>query len=685
MAEIKISQLPAASLPLVGDEVFPVVQSGSTVKAPVGAVSAKTASIATLRNTQVTDYSVIYVEGYATAGDGGGGYFYSVTGAAPGTYVENYGTVIVPAYSDGSSAWLRVVDGVVSCHQFGVFPANTANVNNPRFAAAVAYVGTAKTSLYIPAGTYALSQAISTTGDLHMYGDGNSSVLDFSGTLSGGYSCLSVSGSLTQIQEINTVSAYSQTVTFVSNPSLSAEDIFCIYNPTDYSYSGFRSYYRAGEWCEVKSVSSATVTLTNPLFAGYTGADVDIYKMSGPSVILRDFRIIGTQASGIIKLSLCNKPYIENISVHAENDNCVYLDRCYKAVIIGGDFINLATYAGGDDYGIIVGNCQHTSISNGSFYSRRQPIDLGGDSGPGCVAVRDTRVTNCVIKNSKTASVPAFDHHGTTSGCIVSNCSIYGGVGFEGGDISYENCTITAQGVGWCVYTGEVLGGTFTLSNCYLYSATDPNALSGGRGFVDVGGAGAAISANTTSDVTIRVLNCTIDAVASTATTFFMTVGNYGSTHKINAQVEGLTARNVSAMQGVVYMKYSSGTAASDFIIVDNVGGFPSGTYLCDSNNSSYLNSPMRMMRQTGTTSITTSTSAANVIASGQDFKYPYPRTPSAQVTTTGGAAGNYPAVAALYSLSSTQIRNMIYSATYANWSAAEARTLYWTASISDV
>lgn len=47
------------------------------------------------------------VEGHTDPGDGGGGYFVYISGAAPGTYVDDDGTIIVPTGGDGSAAWLR--------------------------------------------------------------------------------------------------------------------------------------------------------------------------------------------------------------------------------------------------------------------------------------------------------------------------------------------------------------------------------------------------------------------------------------------------------------------------------------------------------------------------------------------------------------------------------------------------
>jgi len=61
----------------------------------------------------------IYLENHTSAGDGGGGHFRWVSGASPGTYTDNNGTVIVPTGGDGSAAWLRDYTGAVNVKWFG--------------------------------------------------------------------------------------------------------------------------------------------------------------------------------------------------------------------------------------------------------------------------------------------------------------------------------------------------------------------------------------------------------------------------------------------------------------------------------------------------------------------------------------------------------------------------------------
>ncbi len=64
-------------------------------------------NVAALRQLTPDPTRKIRTAGVNTPGDGGGGDWYAVTGAAAGTYTDNTGTVIVPTEGDGSTAWVR--------------------------------------------------------------------------------------------------------------------------------------------------------------------------------------------------------------------------------------------------------------------------------------------------------------------------------------------------------------------------------------------------------------------------------------------------------------------------------------------------------------------------------------------------------------------------------------------------
>lgn len=77
-------------------------------------------NVATLRNITPTLSRRIQTRGYYTDGDRGAGQYFAKVGAAPGTYVDDGGAVIVPNGGDGSSAWFLSIQGPVWAPCFGV-------------------------------------------------------------------------------------------------------------------------------------------------------------------------------------------------------------------------------------------------------------------------------------------------------------------------------------------------------------------------------------------------------------------------------------------------------------------------------------------------------------------------------------------------------------------------------------
>jgi hypothetical protein len=85
-----------------------------------GTSSSGVATINALRSTAVVNSVGLTTLGYYAAGDGGGNFFYGVTGASPGTYVDNGGSIIIPTGGNGSAAWLQV-GRTYNVNQFGAF------------------------------------------------------------------------------------------------------------------------------------------------------------------------------------------------------------------------------------------------------------------------------------------------------------------------------------------------------------------------------------------------------------------------------------------------------------------------------------------------------------------------------------------------------------------------------------
>jgi hypothetical protein len=136
---------------------------------------------------------MIEVSGYYVAGDGGGGPVrYLSTGEAPGTYVDNGGSVIIPTGGDGSAAWLWNWSGEINVRWFGAKGDGATN-DSDAFQAATTFATTAKSrKVYASHGTYVLG--VPTSGsqfcvylgnlsNIEFFGDGEASVLKLAGSV----------------------------------------------------------------------------------------------------------------------------------------------------------------------------------------------------------------------------------------------------------------------------------------------------------------------------------------------------------------------------------------------------------------------------------------------------------------------------------------------------------------------
>lgn len=107
------------------------------------------------------------VSGRLTANDGGGGIFVYDSSSAAST---NLGTIFKPSASNGR--WLRQYSGALDIRWFGATDDGTAN----DFGAIQNAINTGvlgpDNSIYVPAGSYAISSALTNVNELVVWGDG---------------------------------------------------------------------------------------------------------------------------------------------------------------------------------------------------------------------------------------------------------------------------------------------------------------------------------------------------------------------------------------------------------------------------------------------------------------------------------------------------------------------------------
>ena len=596
----------------------------------------------------------------------------ATTGASSGTGAAAVARTLATRFAD-----------VVNVKDFGAVGDGVTD-DTAAIQAAVTFVAIIGKQIFFPAGTYKILSVISTTGHLNILGEGEKTILDFSGITSGS-SGITVTGSIAQIQNVTNASKGGLTITFASAPSLTTGDVFCLFDNA-VLWNSARAYYYSGEWLECRGTSGLNATTTNPLYDSYSPATVKAYKLSSPEVSFKNFRIVGgANIFGLIQVSFCDKPIFENISAYNENYQCIIIDRCYRAMVTNCVMYNKGTGTL-DDYGLTIGNSQKVQVTGGDYYARRHGIAIGGGDYPCAVTNRNVRISNLTISNDIQSGVYSADMHGNMEDCVYQGCMIYQGAGWAGKDNGYDNCTIYNALNGWCIYSSEVKGGELFVRNSKIFTNDEPSAI--GRGIIDVGGNSSAITTSTTDTVNIIIENNYIFADNAVSGTDFVKVVNSGSTQNINIYIDGVRA-DVNDIGAVLRTRVDSGSSLSQAIVVDNISNFPTGIQLHIAQGGSYLNTPQRLMRQSGYVSLAATSGTSSTTAAAQTYRYAYPRFPQCAVTTGQETSllynGNLPVIATAQRVTTTEITPAITSGSATNWTSTATVNCNWSVGIEEV
>lgn len=276
-------------------------------------------------------------------------------------------------------------------------------------------------------------------------------------------------GSLTALPALaSAVSQHSRTVTFATTPDLSPGDVFVLASTVDGSFNAARTYYRAGEFCRVASVSGTTVTLTAPTYASYvTGGTVVPRKLVPIRTGISGMTIRGTTGQTVIRVDLGSELVFRDLSLSGSNQSHLTLSRCYNVQL--GDvsaFDAQPATAPGLNYGVCLLNCQRIRISGVDLETRRHGLTVGGDSAIASVPSRDIIVTDSRISGmSDVAGVCGCNLHGNCEDIHLTGVSMPAGFNPGGDMVTVRNCEIGSAAWGGCIGAMEMLGTSMTFEN----------------------------------------------------------------------------------------------------------------------------------------------------------------------------------------------------------------------------
>ena len=356
--------------------------------------------------------------------------------------------------------------------------------------------------ILIPTGTYKCTAKITIPTNVSLVGETkNSSVLDFS-SATGINECLSTAaGTFTALPALGAnISIGDSTITFASAPSLSVGDVFIVSNPTNSSWSTWRTYYKAGEYFRVSQISGNVVTIEGTAADNYLIAAVNLYTLvDWTTCELKDFTLKGTlDNTNVDGLTLSSG--IDCLVENVKATNCSYagiiLDSCYNSSVINCTAKDEGSIDLSGDYGIILGSCHICQVQGGEFVSARHGVTIGNGSLAHAPINRYIIVNGAYIATIG-GQIQAADIHGDAEYVTYSNCVMDGGISPGGDHFTLIGNTLRSSVANGSalIYISELKGTNFIISDNIFLNNRAPDS---GRGyFIDCGGNGDVFSGAT--------------------------------------------------------------------------------------------------------------------------------------------------------------------------------------------
>lgn len=510
-----------------------------------------------------------------------GGIFVSKTDADvdPNTgslYTVNGGTVFAKL---GGGFWVRQYSGAVNVKWFGA-KGDGVTDDTESFLSFVS----GNTNLYIPEGNYIINSDLQLEYNTKLTGT-KSTILDFSrGTSTNHIKTKDVTlMSLPNLSQ--NVKAGDRNIYFETAHGLEYGDIIVFYNPTDFSWSAERAYYRKGERARVgKVISSTHIMLETNLLDNYdAGTSTQMGRHEFVvGVNIQDIYIKGRSSKTVVtnglSLHKCVDSKVSGVNIENASYACCDISECFNVSITDSSFREDMNNVSSGDYGLSIANSQNIFVNNCYAAANRHGIATGGSSGFGKGVNYHLLFSQCTI--GTIGGAHAADMHSNTAYSGYDNCIINGTVDFGGHSNFIRNCKIiegnTEEANDSAIYliaqpsmehtiSGNTIVSTKTRDNINTFplinTTLDANTVKGGTLVI--------------KDNVINWDNTSSSSVASSVIgTNYVRLHNIPSTEKRNFIVEGNIFTNKSEYCGAfVRLRRSGsveGTKGFDYISIQN-------------------------------------------------------------------------------------------------------------------
>lgn len=322
--------------------------------------------------------------------------------------------------------------------------------------------------LLLPEGTFAPSTGITLQDKVYLEGAGTgATVLDLSAMVTPVSSAaIYGTGSVTALPALaSSIVINSRTIVFASTvaETLSAGDILIISDSADYSFSGERDYYRAGEFVRVHSVSTVTVTTSNPMFAGYaSGGTVTVSKLTPIQTGLNNIDLRNHASYYGLSLRYASDFRLDSLDANGSDYANIILSGCYDGIIENCRSFSAAA-AIGYNYGLAIGYSQKIVVSAGNYETTRHGLAIGSGLNVLAVPNRDILIEGATVSSSGSSDgILGADCHGNCEFVSWKTCTLPRGIATGGDHITIQGCHIRTGPGGIAWLTSEMLGWNFS-------------------------------------------------------------------------------------------------------------------------------------------------------------------------------------------------------------------------------
>lgn len=379
--------------------------------------------------------------GYAAAGDGGAAVWISTGNDVPGAAgTSDFAAGLI---YDSVGREFSIAPGRLNVKAYGAVGDGSADDTTPVNHAILTQNARGGGEVYLPAGTYRGTDEVTQKDKVWLNGDGPEvSKITFAGAnpanFTNGY-CIYGTGTWMTLPALSAdLDQGDTTLTFGADHNLEPDDLIAIVDPRDFSLSAARSYYRAGEFTTVATITSnIEVSISAPLIAtgnpavtggdGYTAAQVSVIKVFPIRCAVKNLSVEGigtTTTVGIVGVAYGRECSMSNLRGTGSQLSMFAIDRCYDCTfkdIYGFDY----GAAAGLNYCVAINNSQlvfHNRLRGGvtrHFWAN------GGDPGVNAIPNRFQYINDMHTKEA-TEALYSTGLHGNSEHIYFANCTLWG-------------------------------------------------------------------------------------------------------------------------------------------------------------------------------------------------------------------------------------------------------------------